>query len=238
LSGFGGIFGLLPIITAGFILNAIWYRTRYATSLAEGQRLFFMCAAAGFVIAAVAFPIYRRFLPSWIDEFVTCYYPGSHVGELILTLVVAPIAAGVLNLRYMVPTWISQRSVCKGGSWEWAFTKLAARYGNSLQKLLVKATESRQLVLLTLTSRKVYCGVIAQMPPNFQSDALFVEIIPKFSATRDKDSLLMDHKLEYRAFHIWTQLQRISSLDDVAKELRKGMTSHSGLAKPAAIAEQ
>lgn len=220
MSGLGGILALLPVITAGFLFNVVWYRTRYITAGAEGQRLFFLCAASGFVIAAVAFPLYREFIPNRINEFVECYYPGSHVGELMLALVLAPVAASLVNLRYWVPISIKQRSLLKGGAWEYAYSKLSARYGNPIQKLLVSATESRQLVLLTLTSRKVYCGIIARMPINFQSDDLFVEIIPKFSATRDKDSLQLDNKLEYQAFHIWTQKMRISSLEDVAEKVK------------------
>jgi hypothetical protein len=188
------------------------------TAAMEGQRLFFACAVSGFLIAAIGFPVYRRIFATVFEPTLRSLYPGSYVGELLATMIIAPVLAVLLNIGYSCRMWVETKTVPKS-VWEWAFSKLTARFGNSLQRLLVEATEGQRLVLLTLTSRKVYCGMIARMPPSFKTDELYVELIPKFSATRDKDSLQLDHKLEYRAFHVWTQVRRISSLRATAKKL-------------------
>ena len=211
-TGVDGLLGLLPVLTAGYLFNVVFYRTRFVAASAEGQRLFFMCAASGLLLAIVVFPPYRWLLGPLLDAELIAVLPIANLGPVMVTLLLAPVIAAIFNLCY-----VAYHALGADGSsdstWEWLFAKLTSRFGNPLQRLLIRATERQDLVMMSLQSRKVYCGLIARLPASgLAGDQQYVQIIPKFSATRNKDSLRLMEQIEYFPFSLWQAQQRASSL--------------------------
>jgi hypothetical protein len=68
MQGSGLLLGLVPLFTAGFLFVVICYATRLRAATAEGQKFFFMCAAAGLAIGAIAFPLFRLLAPDTIVD--------------------------------------------------------------------------------------------------------------------------------------------------------------------------
>lgn len=229
-TGVDGLLGLLPVLTAGYLFNIVFYRTRFVAASAEGQRLFFMCAASGLFIAVLVFPAYHWLIGPRLDPPLAAVLPTAHLGPLMGTLLLAPLIAALLNLGYVA--WHTIITDELGDStWEWLFAKLTLRFGSPLQRLLIRAAERQDLVMLSLQSRKVYCGLIARLPASGRSgDQQYVQIIPKFSATRDKDSLRLTEQIDYFPFSLWQAQQRVSSLQRL-----QSMMERVGLSHPVAV---
>jgi hypothetical protein len=225
-TGVDGLLGLLPVLTAGYLFNIVFYRTRFVAATAEGQRLFFMCAASGLFIGTLIFPAYHWLIGPRLDSPLAAVLPTAHLGPLMGTLLLAPLIAALLNLGYVARhAFVTD---ARGDStWEWLFAKLTLRFGSPLQRLLIRAAERQDLVMLSLHSRKVYCGLIARLPASPRSgDQQYVQIIPKFSATRDKDSLRLADHIDYFPFSLWQAQQRVSSLKRLRSMLERIGVSH------------
>lgn len=224
-----GAIALIPLIAAGFLFNLFWYRMRFLLSGAEGQRLFFASAASGIVLAAIAFPAYKLLSvqsPDAIDFFEE-YYPIPIAGELLLTLVLAVLLGAIFNLVEIVLMAFSFGKTYRA-SWaifDWHFLqeqihqKLMRYYANPFKQLLVDAFQREALVLLSLSSRKVYCGVIYKVTSLMRDEDQYVEIVPMFSAHRDKDSLDLKGRLDYQVFSIWRIQRRVAALESIVAEV-------------------
>lgn len=218
-----GLAAILPTLTAGFLFVVIHFKTRILASHAEGQRLFFMCAASGLALSALAQAILALAPANTLDhvgKYVTNHQDRQHV----LTFLLGPIVALAANLVYTVYYWLLVKPESKSHAsspWEWAISAHVRRSGNPMRRMLVQAVDSNgeQLVLLSLGSRKVYCGAVRRLPAPTPGEE-FIEVIPMFSATRNKDSLQFEYKIDYPAFHIWRLKLRIALLQKGGKEVR------------------
>jgi hypothetical protein len=205
----GAIASILPLLSAGFLFLWIFYRTRFIIATAEGQKLFFMSAATGFAIGLIAFPLYRN-LPDAARDWYVKLYPAE-TGPLALALLLSASLAGLFNLYYYARFTITS-GPSGTSTWDQVYRELARRHGTPLQKLLVDAAKEEKLVLVTLTSRKIYCGYVLQLPPAFKADDQYIEIIPTFSSARDKDKLTMLERLDYVAVGYWRSCRWRDSL--------------------------
>ena len=68
---------------------------------------------------------------------------------------------------------------------------------SSLERLFFRASNSQQLVLLTLKDFKVYVGHIRYLPPNATKSDEYIQILPWVSGYRDKDT----HRLNLTTFY-------------------------------------
>ncbi len=210
-----GLAAILPVLTAGFLFVVIHYKTRLLASHAEGQRLFFMCAASGLALSALAHLILAA-TPAGILAHLAERIPDSHDRQHALTFLLGPVAACLANLFYAIYYWLCVDAESKSHAstaWEWAISAHVRRSGNPMRRMLVQAVDSNgeQLVLLSLGSRKVYCGAVRRLPAPTPGEE-FIEVIPMFSVTRNKDSLQFEHRIDYPAFHLWRLKQRIALL--------------------------
>lgn len=197
----GAIASLLPLLTAGFLFLYIFYRTRFIVATAEGQKLFFMSAVAGLLLGLIAFPIYKIPFAEPVRRIYALYYP-EETGPLALALLLSLALSGGLNFMYFLNFQRKYRN-SEISTWERVYRSLSSRYGTPLQRLLVNAISEQKLVMVTLSSRKVYCGRVLSLPPAFKLDDQYIEIIPKFSCARDKDKLTMLERLDYPIFEYW-----------------------------------
>lgn len=225
-----GLASILPVLTAGYLFVVICYKTRLLASQSEGQRFFFVCAASGLVMSGLAHAIlnWGWFPPfTWWEQRILAAIPEAS-RQHVLTFVLGPVMAGFVNLIYWVyyRCWVRRNADSKyypSSLWEWVISIHNRKSGSSLHRMLVQTVDSNgeKLVLVSMKSRKVYCGTVRRLPIPQQSGDEFIEVIPMFSATRNKDTLKFEQKIQYPAFHLWRLQRRIAllrSMRDSAKE--------------------
>lgn len=99
MSASGTLLGLLPLLTAGFIFNVLFYRTRFEVTPAEGQRLFFMSATAGLLLGVVAYPLSAMLPQRWLLAGANIYHV-KEAAPLLFAMLLAPVLALVGNALY------------------------------------------------------------------------------------------------------------------------------------------
>lgn len=209
---------LLPLLISGYLFNLIFYPFRYFSSRAEGQKLFFMAAGSGLFLGAAVFVGAYTILPGSSSDLsdssdmvraAKAAIPVPHAFRLLLTLVVA-IALGylfnvLLWLRYIRKPKSTARCV---------YDRLTEVFGNPLDQLFRRAAETQKLVIVTLRSRKIYCGRIMEVPGNLDATGAFIEILPSFSGYRDKETLRFGtRRTEYPVITLWEAKQYVYSLE-------------------------
>jgi hypothetical protein len=203
---------LLSLVISGFLFNLIFYPLRYFSSKAEGQKLFFMAAGAGLIIGALVFGVTGLikspgdFVGSPVSNIASIIdraIPVPFACRLLLTILVAVTSAFSLNVAVWFFYGQRGRSTTKR-----VYNKLTDQFGNPLSQLLRRAADRQKLVLLTLKSRKIYCGRILEVPPNIESNDACVEVLPSFSGYRNKDTLRMgEEKTDYPVIALWEARQ-------------------------------
>lgn len=223
-----GLASILPVLTAGYLFVVICYKTRLLASQSEGQRLFFVCAASGLVMSGLAHAVlnWSWFLPfTWWEQGILAAIPEAS-RQHVLTFVLGPVMAIVFNLlykSYYLARVADSKSSYASNPWEWTVSVYIRKSDSPLYRMLVQALDSNgeKLVLVSMKSRKVYCGTVRRLPIPQQSGDEFIEVIPMFSATRNKETLKFEEKIQYPAFHLWRLQRRIAllrSMRDSAKE--------------------
>ncbi|MGH8040261.1 MAG: hypothetical protein ACRES5_31985 [Pseudomonas sp.] len=219
---------VLVLVISGFIFNLIFHPVRYFSSRAEGQKLFFMSAGSGILLGALVFLAVswlKPYLPadSWplrLAQFVNQSIPIPYAFRLILALTGSIALSSFLNL---FSVWIvrgakTNQQLLKGTSRTKAqrvYDRLTDSNGSSMAQLFRRAADKQSLVMLTLKSRKIYCGRIFEVPPNIDAADACIEILPSFSAYRDKDSLRMgEARTEYPVIELWIAKQRLYTLEE------------------------
>lgn len=220
-SSSASILGVLPLIAAGFIFNAIFYVTRFRLTKADGQRLFFACVISGFAIGFVAF-IIRALAKEWLSHFERLHdaldwlhaaipvpFGLTFLLAILLACVLGFVGNGLLVLYKFVVDRKDRRRLSV-----WVYWKCMAEHVTALDQLLRRAVFANELVLLCLKSRKVYCGAIFDITGKQESAIAHVQLIPIFSITRDKDLLkfVPSTRTDYRAYGLKLAFDRSSTL--------------------------
>lgn len=223
----GSAIVLLALVTSGYLFNFVFHPFRFFTRRAEGQRLFFMSAGSGIVLAALVFPaavLLKSVLPadSWPITFAQGFASAvtvPHASKLLLTLIAAVVLGNLLNFASvrLVRGRHSTHLLSAGGKAktraQCVYDALTERHGTPMAQLLRRAADQQKLVMLTLKSRKIYCGRIFEVSSDIDSAEACLEILPSFSAYRDKDTLKMgEERTEYPVIDLWVATQRAYSL--------------------------
>lgn len=197
------VLGALPFVVLGYLFIIAWPRTRYFSATADGQRLFFMCAAAGFLLAGLAYPFARLLGCRPVAVVLEAAFGAhaSYVEILAFAMLFGALFAILFHCLDGPPR--SQTGDDGDRKWHMMFRHMAYRHGSPLQRLFIRAETEELLVVVTLNSRKVYCGHVLKLSPSFRSDDLYVEVIPMFSAVRNKDTLKFEGRLDYPVFDWW-----------------------------------
>lgn len=218
------ITALLPLVISGYFFNLIFYPTRYFCVRVDGQRLFFISAGTGLVLGAVGFFLasaiaataaYRCSIFFMLAAELARAIPFPYASKLLFTIAFSIALAYTLNFAsylWFRPTGVKVAKHIYGA--------LVQRHGSPLAQLFRKATEQHKLVMLTLKSKKIYCGRVLEVPTNLDIETAYVEILPKFSGYRDKDTLRMGpERTEYPAITLWESKRYLDGRRKVLKEL-------------------
>lgn len=223
------IAGLLPLFVSGFIFNLAFYPTRFFCSRAEGQRLLFLSAGSGLLMGIVAFGIYPLLIPwlvGWlphagqVGQWFHQAYPGVFSGPLVLAIVASPVFALAGNLALLI--WTSCSGTRRKGIAlrKVTFRWYIERFGSPMGQLLHRAVRDDKLLIVTLKSRKVYCGRVFEIPYAPDMESSQIELLPLFSGHRNKDNLqLVREGTDYPALSIWEAKRHLASLKKILQNL-------------------
>lgn len=213
---------LLPLLISGYLFNLIFYPLRYFSNRADGQRLFFMAAGSGLLLGSAVFLMTgvlkapASFVGSALHDIakgIDGSIPVPYACRLLATLFFSVAAAFSLNCVLWLIYGRGKRPTAKR-----VYNKLTDAFGNPLCQLLRKAADKQKLVMLTLKSRKIYCGRILEVPPNIEREDACVELLPSFSSYRDKDTLRMGkEKTDYPVIALWEAKQYLFSREQMLK---------------------
>lgn len=230
---------LLPLLISGYLFNLIFYPLRYFSNRADGQRLFFMAAGSGLLLGSAVFLITgavkapASFGGSPLHELakaIDSSIPVPFACRLLATLFFSIAAAFFLNCILWLAYGRGRRPTAKR-----VYNKLTDSFGNPLCQLLRKAADKQKLVMLTLKSRKIYCGRILEVPPNIEREDACVELLPSFSSYRDKDTLRMGkEKTDYPVIALWEAKQYLFSREQMLEALMFEISKH-GYAPPTGL---
>lgn len=221
------LIGILPLLAAGYIFNAIWYYTRFRLSKADGQRLFFACAISGMLIGAIAFPVcslvreHLDLVPRnsgnellQVARWIQASIPFPYVTTYLVAMGIAVVAGHLFNIYLFFRKTFKSPGDSRRVS-VWAYWRCMPESISALDKLIRRAVMHDSLVLLCLKSRKVYCGVVSEVRGTQEATASYINIIPAFSIARNKDTLQFEwsSKTEYKAYSLKRAIDRKRSLD-------------------------
>jgi hypothetical protein len=168
---------LLPLL-GGFLFIHIAHYFRFSAQRLDGYRLLIQAALAGTCLAALArlIDLFFGFAMGINIDYVGALFlltPPQYSGPSVLALVLGPVCAWIWNL-------FVDREQAKEIEIE--------RHGNAFTKLLLRSQKEKQLLSITLDSRKWYVGWITESP-NLDPQELHFRILPYRSGYRDKDNL-------------------------------------------------
>lgn len=203
---------VLVLVISGYLFNLIFYPIRYFSARADGQKLFFMAAGTGLTIGAFVFLVAAflngntalTYAANQIDSAIPIPYACKLVSTIIFAIGLGLILNGLSILVL--------RGICNKETDKQIYKWLIQLFGSPRAQLLRRAADDQRLVLITLKSRKVYCGRILRVPVDIESDSSCIEVLPIFSTYRDKDTLAFGRKTNYPAIDVWELNQYIYTL--------------------------
>lgn len=134
--------------------------------------------------------------------------PSDELGTSTLAALLGPLLALGANIVYP-----------KVAVESYLFTR---RVGNSLERLLYRATSRGKMVMITLEDGKVYCGYVDWIPGNPGSPDAFLEILPVFSGYRGTESKRVSLPVTYAPFlkklnsDEWIQFKKVVPVASIA----------------------
>lgn len=220
---------LMALLISGYLFNLIFHPVRYYSNKAEGQKLFFMAAGSGLLLGALVFAALGLLRPYLGDEHwlvlvgaaFNAAVPIPYASRLLTTIVTAAVLATLLNRASVWMVGGKSASVHLLDSTKTrsraqrVYDRLTERDGGSMAQLLRRAVDEQKLVMLTLKSRKIYCGRIVETPFDLSEDRACIEMLPSFSTYRNKDDLRMGgERTEYPVIDLWAAKQRLYSVEE------------------------
>lgn len=206
---------LLPLLISGYLFNLTFYPMRYFAGRAEGQKLFFMAASSGLILTLLVFGGLglltdlqggQENVVSRAGQASARWYSSPYALASALTLVLSWGIGILLNCVLWLVHLTHQRPTK-----ECVYNWLNERYGSSLAQLLRRAAEEQRFVMLSLSSRKIYCGRIIDAPTDTEGDDVYIEIVPIFSSYRGKNTLQMRGRTEYPFIDLWAAKRNLES---------------------------
>ena len=187
---------ILPFL-GGFLLLRHLHRTRFDMARLDTQRLLVWMALGG---AALLFcsAVVTVALGTWVPGAARLWHllaPFPHSGK----------ATGALLLGWALPPLLNRlplrAAVGKEPKPRWndpvAWGRRAiVRYGNEIERVLIRAQDRRMTVMATLGSGKVYVGFV-ERNANLEVERRYVRLFPVVSGYREKE----DHNVVFTTFY-------------------------------------
>jgi hypothetical protein len=182
---------LLFVLSGAYLFLYQCHYTAYLAARTEGRQLLFQVGAVAalfIILSRVLLLLGELFVPTPIAAFAkglwSAVFATFEVADLpvyVVAFVLGPALAQLINLFY---------------GRERASTDTIRRYGTETEKLLVRAMEDQDLILVTLDSRKVYVGWTIYSPePRIEGKDF--RLLPVMSGYRDEQGLFVEFTTQY-----------------------------------------
>ena len=215
----------LPPLLGGFLFVSLWYPLRYWTQREQGYKLVFAASIAGglFLLVATFLTHYLLTVPTVLElaRWWHTVVPVQNSGKALL--------AFALGATLWVPLNAVGRifGLHKRGIVNW----LIHRKGDPLELVLWESLAHRQLISVTLKSRKVYVGyVITNINPANKIESVRLSL--KRSGYRDENTHALTLDVDYEKTHA-TLLDEIESA--LEAEIENILNVRPGLANDAIL---
>jgi hypothetical protein len=176
---------LLPLLS-GFLFLHLTHLFRFRAQRLDGYRLLMESAIAGvalvFIGRVLTASLQSTKMGSWLAGHWNHFSPFDYSGAAILCFPLAWLVAAIWNRLLGL---------------EAAKERIMKEHGNVFLKLLHEAEKGRDLISVTLDSRKWYVGLVAGSP-NLSPEEAYFQLLPIFSGYRDKDNLETKRTVNYR----------------------------------------
>ncbi|MGI0120059.1 hypothetical protein [Zooshikella sp. RANM57] len=208
---------ILPYIfvstLSGYLFLVLNYKHKYRLLNSESYQVAYKALFVGFILllisSAVTQSIYNKsFINSILENFFYLGYlkSGYTYVNYIITILFGMIFAFFINtfkcLYYILTTFHNDKCF-KNWKNSWQFINKISHYEaeeNDLLIHVINAVSAKQLVLLSLNSRKVYCCFLLEIRYTKQkkdNDDYALTIIPACSGYRDPDDLCVEFTTYY-----------------------------------------
>jgi len=184
----------LPPLLGGFLFVSLWYPLRYWTQREQGYKLVFAASIAGglFLLIATFVTHYLLAIPEVLKlaRWWHAIVPVPDSGKAFLAFILGATLWLPLNLAGRLFGLNKRRIV------DW----LIHRKGDPLELVLWESLAERQLVSVTLKSRKVYVGyVITNINPAHRIESVRLSL--KRSGYRDENTHALTLDVDYEKTH-------------------------------------
>jgi hypothetical protein len=186
---------LFPLL-GGFQFIHVCHLFRYRSKRLESERLLLESASWGVVLLilgrSAAFYGSQFQYGKCFARFLSRFIP--HAGELYLGTAIAALLIGwtgahainvVLGIAEKLPFGVKPLKL-----------RIVERYDNGLLKLFYQAMYLEQPVSVTLSSRKIYIGYVADAPTESPHDSYF-KLLLLLSGYRDEETMAMVQTVNY-----------------------------------------
>ena len=206
---------LLVALCSGYWFNTIWLRTRYYSAREAGHRLYFRATfhaiwlvfltSVALLLTSPYWASTPHTMPLWppaalFETYIVLMEGRASMMSVLLSFPLAGILGFILNLYYCLPNTRAR-----------LLRKVVAK--RDLERLVLRATETRHLLQITLDTGKVYVGWVFAMPDPAK-DREYLRIMPLMSGHRTSDTHDVLFTIKYT---------------DVVRPLAKSETSDAGL---------
>lgn len=163
---------LLPLL-GGFWFITKYYPTKFKTIQLSRERLIFYSATVAVGLAVLAWLITlitEQLMPNTVSLMVQIMPNVPYTGTALVAFVIGPVLAFILN------HWVNEDE---------ANYLAIMKYGDNLEKTIATAFYFDEVLIFSLSSGKVYIGIVIDVPANLAGTTQWLTIVPYFSGYRD-----------------------------------------------------
>ena len=206
---------LLPFLGGYFFIH-FFYLTRFRAYQLSSYRLLIETAGAGFVFLVLSHSLVTLALSEVVVTLVreeTNLVPWVRMLRRFAPFPYSASAGGAFLLA--VASSLALNRICGK---EWAMKYVIENYGDDLMRLLRRAFSDTRAIMLTLSSGKVYVGLVPQdlgLNPNLS----YVSILPTLSGFRRQDTHKVVFTVNYSDAYEAIEGGQITGIDASSMEI-------------------
>lgn len=172
---------LLPLL-GGFVFVTFWNRTKIRASRYEGYRLILYSSLWGAIFSLFSVALLKiSWLGFYLNSAMVLLF--ADISEQYRDFNIVLLSCVVGSTAWIPLNWIFTQ--------EREYAQAVRKFGNRLENFLFEALNNRNLVSITLKSKKVYVGyVIGDINPEI--DRSYVTVWPMLSGFREPTNLKLN----------------------------------------------
>ncbi len=196
-----GAFAIVFMFISGYLFVSRSDYQRYITSREYGHRYYFRCCTIGFISCitglTIEFILDTLNIPSYFLQLLNTSIEQSYIHTSHLTFKEYLALKFFFGLSLGMPlSWIGAKIRNRCSSPDISLSEALNRKNISLEKFIYQKIKTLETVLITLSSRKIYVGILHNMSLG-DREIEYLVILPVLSGYRDKDKLTVSFTTNY-----------------------------------------